>query len=118
MIVVERYDTSIASIVFRSNVQLDNSNLIRFLTSQSVTNFIVIMLTECFNIRIRFPRKPRKIDHADITKFTSPPQLSYVISVPPASQPPIVPKRKKPPRIRGINIRKQALLKALANGER
>ncbi|CAG7828572.1 unnamed protein product [Allacma fusca] len=66
------------------------------------------MLTECFNIRICFPRKPRKIQ--PINTFVAP----IKVIVHPPECPPSAPKRKRP---RGQSRhRNSAFLQALANG--
>ncbi len=84
------------------------------------------MLTECFQIRIRFPRKPRKIHCLNSLNNTPcpnpvvviPPPCIIVVSTPEALNSPRIPATPQPRkrlRVRG-NARKRALLKALADG--
>lgn len=84
------------------------------------------MLTECFQIRIRFPRKPRKVHCLNLNgsipipiPTLPPPQPCVIVVSPPENinspRLPATPQPKKRLRVRG-NARKRALLKALADG--
>ena len=81
------------------------------------------MLTECLNIRICFPRKPRKVTPVDSSKATKPPLVLSVpiIIKPPVELPPLAPKRRSRSQVNDRpygrrKSRNSALLQALANG--